>query len=174
MYGSSASSLRASSNESYRRRENRCPDLMIFFIADSSLLRSSGVNGLRDVEVVVEAVGDGRADAELRLGVQLLHGLGEHVRGGVPDHAAPGLGVGGDRLDLGVGLRGPGEVAQRAVGVADDDDGLRAGGRQARLPDGGARRGPGRHPDGGGRGTGGGRGHGGLQEGDAEDGRTRA
>ena len=45
LYGSSASSLRASSTESYRRRENRCPDLMIFFIADSSLPRSSGVKG---------------------------------------------------------------------------------------------------------------------------------
>ena len=29
-----------------------------------------------------------------------------------------------DRLDVDVGVRGPGEVAQRAVGVADDDDGL--------------------------------------------------
>ena len=31
--------------ESYRRRENRWPDLMIFFIADSSFVRSSGVKG---------------------------------------------------------------------------------------------------------------------------------
>jgi hypothetical protein len=38
--------LRASSIESKRRRENRCPALMIFFIAASSAVRSSGVNGL--------------------------------------------------------------------------------------------------------------------------------
>ena len=127
---------------------------MIFFIADSSFGQVVRREGLRDVEVVVEAVGDRRPDAELGLGVQLLHGLGEHVRGGVPDHAAPGVGVGGDRLDVGVGVGRPGEVAQGAVGVADDDDGLGTGGGQARLADGGARRRPGRHPDGGGRGTG--------------------
>jgi hypothetical protein len=105
---------------------------------------------LRDIEVVVEAVVHRGADAELGLGVQLLDGLGEHVRCRVPDDAAPGLGVGSDRLDLGVGLRGPRQVAQGTTGVADHDDGLAAGGRQPRLPHGGARRGPGGHPDGSG------------------------
>mgnify|MGYP002652709233 CR=1 FL=1 len=38
------------------------------------------LTGGRHVEVVVETVGDGRSDAELRLGVDLLHGLREHVR----------------------------------------------------------------------------------------------
>ena len=35
----------------------------------------------RYVEVVVEAVGDRRADAQLGLGEQVLHRLGQHVRG---------------------------------------------------------------------------------------------
>ena len=48
----------------------------------------------------------------------------------------------------------------RPVGVADHDDGARPAGRQARLADRRARGRPGRHPDGGGRGTGCGRGHG--------------
>ena len=39
-----------------------------------------GGEGLRDVEVVVEAVGDERADAQLGVRPQLLDGLG-HARG---------------------------------------------------------------------------------------------
>ena len=46
------------------------------------------------IEVVVEAVLDRRADAEPRAGEQLLHGLGQHVGGGVPDHGAA-VGAGG-------------------------------------------------------------------------------
>ena len=46
------------------------------------------MNGSLDVEVVVEAVADRRADAELGLGVELLHGLGQHVRGRVPQDRA--------------------------------------------------------------------------------------
>ena len=48
-----------------------------------------------DLEVVVEAVLDRRADAEFRVRELLLHGLGQHVRGRVPDHAAPVLGSAG-------------------------------------------------------------------------------
>jgi hypothetical protein len=44
-----------------------------------------GCERLGDVEVVVEPVGHGRADAELRVGVDLLHRLGEHVSGRVPE-----------------------------------------------------------------------------------------
>ena len=40
--------------------------------------------GLGGVEVVVEAVVDGRADGQLHLRVQPLHGLGQDVRAGVP------------------------------------------------------------------------------------------
>ena len=78
------------------------------------------MNGLGDVEVVVEAVGDRRADAELRVGEHVLHRLGQHVRGGVPDHAAAVLGVGRDRHDLDVGVGRP------ATG--------RAAGRRRRAP----------------------------------------
>lgn len=42
-----------------------------------------GGEGPGDVEVVVEAVPDRRADAQLGLGEQLLHGLRHDVRGGV-------------------------------------------------------------------------------------------
>ena len=160
LYGSSASSLRASSSESYRRRENRWPDLMIFFIAGLELGQVVRREGLRDVEVVVEPVRDRRADAELRLGVQLLDGLGEHVRRRVPDDAAARLGVGGDRLHLGVGVRGPGEVAQVPSASRTTTTALRAARRQPGLPDRGAGRRCGGHPDGGGRGTSGRRGQG--------------
>ena len=69
----------------------------------------------RDVEVVVEAVLDRRADAELGVRERLLHGLRQHVGGGVPDHRPAVLGVGRDRLGLGVLVGGPGQVAQPAV-----------------------------------------------------------
>ena len=40
--------------------------------------------GLGGVEVVVEAVVDGRADGQLHLRVEALHGLGKHMGAGVP------------------------------------------------------------------------------------------
>ncbi len=120
-----------------------------------------------DVEVVVEAVGDGRADAELRVGSQLLHGLGEDVGGGVADDAAAVLGVGGDGLDVDVYGRGPREVAQCAVG-ADDDHRLRPARREARGAYGGTGRRPGLHPDGGRRWRRCWRGHGDLRRRRAE------
>jgi hypothetical protein len=49
-----------------------------------------------DVEVVVEAVLDRRADAQLGLGEQLLHGLRHDVRGGVAQDVQA---VGGGDLD---------------------------------------------------------------------------
>ena len=58
-----------------------------------------GLERLGDVEVVVEAVLDRRADAELGLGEDVLHRLGEHVRGGVPQHVEPVRRVQRDRLD---------------------------------------------------------------------------
>jgi len=74
-----------------------------------------------DVEVVVEAVADRRADAELGLGEQLLHGLREHVRGRVPQHRAAVLGVDGDGLeDLAAG-HDVGQVLELAVDAGDDD-----------------------------------------------------
>ena len=44
------------------------------------------VDRLGEVEVVVEAVLDGRADRVLRARVQIAHRLGHHVRGGVTQH----------------------------------------------------------------------------------------
>ncbi len=49
--------------------------------------RSSGVSGRGEQEVVVEAVGDDRADPELRAGEQVHHGLGQDVRRAVAHRA---------------------------------------------------------------------------------------
>ena len=49
-------------------------------------------------EVVVETVFDRRADGDLRLGEQLLDGIGQQVRGGMADQLeAIGIAVGDDR-----------------------------------------------------------------------------
>ena len=48
------------------------------------VLQVLGGERLGHVEVVVEAVGDRRTDAELRVGVRRLDGLRQHVRGRVP------------------------------------------------------------------------------------------
>ena len=84
-------------------------------------------------KVVVEAVGDRWADTELGLGKQLLDGLGHDVRGGVPDDHPPVRGVGRDGVHLGVGLRGPREVAQLPVRVAHHDHGVHTLAGQTRL-----------------------------------------
>ena len=88
LYGSAASSSRASSSVT-TRREKRCPRLEVL-----------GRERLLDVEVVVEAVLDRRADAQLGVGEELLHGLGHHVRGGVAQDVQAVLGGDLDRLDL--------------------------------------------------------------------------
>ena len=81
----------------------------------------------RELEVVVEAVLDRRADRHLGPRVQLLHRLGHHVGGVVADQLQ-GLGVAvGEDRDLGpVGQRRR-EVAQLAVD-ADRQRGLRQAG----------------------------------------------
>ena len=68
-----------------------------------------------DVEVVVEAVLDRRADAELGLGEELLHGLRHHVRGGVPQDREAVARVDRDRLDLVAVAQLVRQVAQLAV-----------------------------------------------------------
>ena len=79
-----------------------------------------GEGGL-DAEVVVEAVLDGRPDAELRVREGVLHGLRQHVRGGVPQHREALGRIGADRLDdVGLG-DGGGQVLQLAVDAGDDD-----------------------------------------------------
>ena len=107
-----------------------------------------GRERLGHVEVVVEAVGDRRPDAQFGLREQVLDGLGQHVRGRMPDDAATLVGVGRHRDDLGVGVGHPAQVAQLAVGVAHHHDRVgRAPPRQPRLPDRGGRGSPGRNPD---------------------------
>ncbi|GAP53977.1 hypothetical protein AHiyo6_05420 [Arthrobacter sp. Hiyo6] len=65
---------------------------------------------LGDVEVEVEAVGDVGADPELRVGAQLLHGLGHDVGGRMPEDIEPVRRLDGDRLNFRV-------VGQRLVKV---------------------------------------------------------
>jgi len=78
------------------------------------------VKGVRTVEVVVEAVVDGGADAELGFGVELEDGGGEEVSSGVPvDLEGLGILVGQD-LEGGVGIEGAGEVPEDAVDAGDD------------------------------------------------------
>jgi hypothetical protein len=79
------------------------------------------LEGLRNVEVVVEAVLDRWADAELRLGEQLLDRLGQDVRGRVPeDRLAVGL-VDRDALDDRAVRQLVREVAQLTVHPGRDD-----------------------------------------------------
>ena len=131
-------------------------DLLHLLLERGEVLGGEGPLG---VEVVVEAVLDRRADAEPRAGEQLLHGLGEHVGGRVPDdRAAVGAG-GGHRLDVGVGLGSPVQVLEVAAGdLADDDGAVGALERDPGVLERLHRRRPGRDPD---RGDGGRRGRGG-------------
>ena len=51
------------------------------------------VPATRQLEVVVEAVGDRRTDREMRAGIQAQHGLGHHVCGRVADDVASLAGI---------------------------------------------------------------------------------
>ena len=131
-------------------------DLLHLLLERREVLGGEGPLG---VEVVVEAVLDRRADAELGAGEELLHRLGQHVRGRVPDHrAAVGAG-GGHRLHLGVGVGRPVQVLQvTGRDVPDDDRAVGALERDPGVLERLHRRRPGRDPD---RGNGGRRGRGG-------------
>ena len=67
-----------------------------------------------DVEVVVEAVVDRRADAEPGLGPDVLDRLRHHVRGGVPQDVVAVLAVDGHALDLVAVVELVGEVLELA------------------------------------------------------------
>ena len=78
------------------------------------------MNGVGAVEIVIEAVLDGRADAELGFGKQLEHGGGQQVRGGVAvDLERLGI-LGGEDLERGVLFDGAGEIEQLAVDLGHD------------------------------------------------------
>ncbi len=74
-----------------------------------------------DVEVVVETVGDRRADAELGVGVQRLHGLGGDVGGRVPQDRQALVGIDQDGLNGGAGRDLPVQVAGLTVDPDRDD-----------------------------------------------------
>jgi hypothetical protein len=91
-----------------------------------------GGEGGVDVEVVVEAVAHGRADAEAGLGVSALHRLGENVSGRVPQHRQAVRRVHAHRLD-GVAV---GELMSEVTQLAadpGDDHGVRPFGRKPTL-----------------------------------------
>ena len=84
-------------------------------------LREVGrVDRLGEVEVVVEAVGDRRADRVPRARVEVAHRLRQHVGGGVAQHVQPLVGVRSDRLHLRVVPRHEREIAQLAVDARGD------------------------------------------------------
>src|SRR6185312_3433034 len=96
-------------------------------------LQVFGGEGLGDVKVEVEAVGDVRADAELGVGAQLLHGLGHDVGSGVAQHVQAVGGIDGDGLHGGALFQDGRKVLQCAVHAHDNDvaafkEQLRAGG----------------------------------------------
>ncbi len=74
-----------------------------------------------DVEVVVEAVLDRRADPELGVRVEVLHGLGQHVGARVPQDVVPVVAVDRDALDLVAVGELVGEVLQRATNPSCHD-----------------------------------------------------
>ena len=72
-------------------------------------------------EVEVEAVGDRRADAQVRLRLDALHGLGHHVRGGVAQDRQTVGAVDQYGLDRVIGRDDRREVFQVAVDAQSDD-----------------------------------------------------
>jgi hypothetical protein len=79
-----------------------------------------GREGRGAVEIVVEAVIDGRSDAQLGIGIELQHGRGQKVGGGMAiDHQRFGI-LGGEDLKGGVLFDGTGQVVKLAVDLGDD------------------------------------------------------
>ena len=88
------------------------------------------------VEVVVEAVLDRRADAELGVREQVLDGLREDVRGRVPDDRQTLVGRRLHRLDLVAVGDHPGQVAQLPVDLGGDGGAVLTEDLGEQLPDG--------------------------------------
>ena len=83
---------------------------------------------LGELEVVVEAVVDGRPDRDLGAGPEVLHGLGQHVRGGVAQHRQRLVVADAQDAQVRAVRQRQAEIAQLAV---DLDRGRRVG--QARA-----------------------------------------
>ncbi len=83
--GSSAKRFFASARSTSSRTKGNF-SATTFRISSSNAARSSGVNGLCDLEVVVEPVLDGRTEPDVRIGTQTSHGRGEDVRARMSKH----------------------------------------------------------------------------------------
>ena len=87
-----------------------------------------------DVEVVVEAVVDRRADAEPGLGPEVLHRLRHHVGGGVAQDVVAVFAVDGHALDLVAVGELVGEVLELSGHPRGDDVASSAKSSQALVP----------------------------------------
>ena len=120
LYGWAASSRVASSSENFAAHE------ALAFLDDAlhtllELTQQLGGHRIDVAEVVVEAIGDERADAEVHVGEDVLNGLREHVRGAVAQDVQAILAGQGDSLDgRALPQRGR-EVTRRAVNLDGDD-----------------------------------------------------
>jgi hypothetical protein len=81
---------------------------------------SSGVNGAVDLEVVVEAVLDRRAEADAGARADSRHGRGEDVRGGVAEHARARRGRARSDLHPGVGFQWSLDIHHDAIDPRGD------------------------------------------------------
>ena len=89
------------------------PDYLLHHAFDlQQVLRGEGP---RHLEVVVEAVLDGRAEADPGAGKDLAHRGGEHMRGRMAQHLQRGGIAVGEDGDGGILLDGPGEIAHLAA-----------------------------------------------------------
>jgi hypothetical protein len=72
------------------------------------------------VEIVIEAALDGRADAQLGFGVQLQYRRGQQVGGGVAIDGERFRILGGENLQRGVLVEGPGQIVEIAIHFGHD------------------------------------------------------
>ena len=93
----------------------RASSVIFFSIAGKSSDERADMVGLRQVDVVVEPVLDGRSDPQTDARVQRLQGLGQEVRRRVPEGGLPALGLPRQDRDRGAVRQRPVEVADLAV-----------------------------------------------------------
>ena len=92
----SSSAIASARGRSFERSNERSAACCSRILA-SICSRSAGRQRPRQVVVVVEAIPDGRTDAELRVREDLEHRRGHHVRGAVPHRGEVILGPGRER-----------------------------------------------------------------------------